>query len=124
VETHQIFTLLLIGLMGAAVPLAFWIAVIVFTRIMQKRGGDRAERFLITGASLNLASVVIRIPTNIIVPVLALQDKPMDIISTITTVSTAIRIATGIIDMVGIICIIYAFWVKFNSRKAAPTAQQ
>ena len=123
-EVHRIFTLLLIGLMGAAIPLAFWIAVIVFARIMQKRGGGKAERFLITGASLNLASVILRVPTNIIVPVLAFQDQPMDIISTINTVSTAIRIATDIIDMAGIICIIYAFWVKFNNREAVPTAQQ
>lgn len=121
-ETHHIFTIFLISLMGAAIPLAFWIAVIVFSRIMQKRGGGRAERFLITGASLNLASVIIRIPINIIVPILALQDRPMDNIAIITTVSTAIRITTDIIDMAGIICLIYAFWVKFNSRKEASTA--
>jgi hypothetical protein len=110
--------------MGAAIPLAFWIAVIVFARIMQKRGGGRAERFMITGAGLSIAAVVIRIPTSILVPVLALQDKPVDIIGTINTVSTAIRIATDIIDMTGIICIIYAFWVKFNNREAVSTAQQ
>ncbi|MFC1900217.1 hypothetical protein ACFLYN_01350 [Chloroflexota bacterium] len=119
---HEIFTTLLISSVGAILPLAFWVAVIVFARIMLKRGGGRAERFLITGASLNLSAVVLRIPTSIIVPALALSNQLVDIISTINTVSTAIRITTDIIDMAGIICIIYAFWVKFNNKKAVPTA--
>jgi len=44
------------GLVGVAPNLAFWIAVIVLASIVLRRGGDRAGRFIIAGASLKLVS--------------------------------------------------------------------
>ena len=103
----------LIMLMGLAPALVFWIAVIIFAAVMLRRGGGRAERFMITGASLKMIGNLLSIFAVIIVPWLA--DKgysPADIGS----ISSGYSIFLNIISMAGIICLVYAFWVKFKAR--------
>ncbi len=107
------FTEFLVMLAASAPALIFWIAVVVFAAIMLRRGGGRAERFLIAGASLKIIGNLLGIPTVFIVPWLV--DKgysPADAIS----VSSGCGIFLNVISMAGIICFIYAFWVKFKTR--------
>lgn len=106
-------------LIGYAPTLAFWIAVIVFAAIWLRRGGGRAERFLIAGASLKIIGNLLGIPTVFIIPWLV--DKgysPADAISA----SSGWGIFLNLIGMAGIICLIYAFWVKFKMRNIENTS--
>jgi hypothetical protein len=118
-EISEILTTLLLQLAFRALPIIFWIAIIIFSVTMRRRGGGRAEMLLIIGAGINLAGTILSAVMVVLVPCISFDNRSVDFINTIFT---SVRIALNIINMVGIICIIYAFWVKFNSRKAAPTA--
>jgi hypothetical protein len=100
-------------LAGAAPALIFWIAVIVFAVIMLRRDGDRAECFLIAGASLKIVSNLLNIPVGFIH--IWLIDKGYSVDSAVSIVSSW-GIFLNVISMAGIICLIYAFWVKFKGR--------
>ncbi|MFC2070192.1 hypothetical protein ACFLTB_03345 [Chloroflexota bacterium] len=120
-EFSDYFTVILWQLLFNAIPIVFWIAVIVFAAVMLRRGGGRAERFLIAGGSLNIAATLLRIPMVVFVPWLIRLDYTIDYIA---TVNTSIGICLDIISMAGVICLIYAFWVKFNARKYIPAASE
>ncbi|MFC1847377.1 hypothetical protein ACFLW5_00995 [Chloroflexota bacterium] len=114
-EFSVFFSMWLGYLIGAAPALVFWIVIIIFATVMLRRGGDRAERFLIAGASLKIVSNLLSIPAVAIVPWLV--DRGYN-----TTDAVSWRSGYGIfcnvISMAGIICLIYAFWVKFKAGKA------
>ncbi len=101
------------GLVGVSPSLAFWIAVIVLASIILRRGGGRAERFIIAGAGLKLLSNLLNIPAAAIVPWLVHGGGSVDYAS---SVASGFGILRGVVSMTGIICLIYAFWVKFSAR--------
>ncbi len=102
-------------LLSSVPALLFWIAVIIFGIVMLNRGGGRAERFLIAGGSIKIVANLFIIPSIMLAPWLFGQDYSTDYISTI---SNALTILRNIVSMAGIICLVYAFWVKFNIKKA------
>ena len=90
--------------------LLFWIAVIIFGAIMLGRGGGRAERFLIIGASTKIFAVI---HAGILPHILFnAMENPDEIIS----VFHWTQIFTSVVHAVGIACLIYAFWVKFCGK--------
>ena len=106
-----------ITILLAAVPaLLFWIAVIIFGIVMLNRGGGRAERFLIAGGSIKIIVNLLVIPSILLAPWLIDQGYSADYVS---TVSDWLAIFRNIVSAAGIICLVYAFWVKFNVKKAA-----
>jgi uncharacterized membrane protein len=101
-------------MLGTIAPaLALWIAVIVFAAIMLRRGGGRAERFMITGAGLKIISNLLGIPVAFI-PIW-LVDRGYSTDSAVSIASNC-SIFINVIGMAGIICLVYAFWVKFRER--------
>ena len=108
----EIYSVFLGGLIGAAPNLALWIAVIVLATLILRRGGGRAERFLIAGASLELVSNLLNIPTAAIVPWLVQKGYSITYASSLASGYGVLR---GVVGMAGIICLIYAFWVKFKT---------
>ncbi len=104
---------LLVSLAGTAPALLLWIAVVVFGAVMLRRGGGRAERFLIAGASLKIISNLLGIPAAFLT--FWLIDRGY---STVYAISAASGYSTfcNIVGMAGIICLVYAFWVKFKAR--------
>jgi len=101
------------GLVGVSPNLAFWIAVIVLASIILRRGGGRAERFIIAGAGLKLLSNLLNIPAAAIVPWVIQRRGTIDYAQ---SVALGLSILGGVVSMTGIICLIYAFWVKFRAR--------
>ncbi|MFC1954169.1 hypothetical protein ACFLU7_01275, partial [Chloroflexota bacterium] len=99
-------------LAGYAPALIFWIVVIVFAAIWLRSGGGRAERLLIVGASLKLIDNLLGIPAVFIVP--GLVDRGYSMNDAISWVS-GYGIFCNIIGMAGIICLVYAFWLKFKT---------
>jgi len=101
-------------ILGTIAPaLVLWIAVIIFAVIMLRRGGGRAERFMIAGAGIKIVSNLLRIPMVFIVPWLIDRGYSSDYA---ISVSTGYGIFLNVIGMAGIICLVYAFWVKFKTR--------
>ena len=103
-------------LIGNSPALLFWIVVTIFGIIMLKREGGRAERFLVAGAGIKLAVVLLGIPLSTIT--FWLIDRGYSI-AYIDAVDTGGGIFLDIIGMAGIICLIYAFWVKFETSYIA-----
>ncbi|MFC1928349.1 hypothetical protein ACFLXK_01940 [Chloroflexota bacterium] len=96
-----------------APALAFWIVVIVFAAIRLRHDGGRAERFLAAGASLKVVGNLLSIPAVFIVP--GLVDMGYSMTDAISWVS-GYGIFCKVVGMAGIICLVYAFWVKFKAR--------
>ncbi|MFC2005248.1 hypothetical protein ACFLUY_03380 [Chloroflexota bacterium] len=117
-DNSMFFSLFLGGLIGAAPALVFWIAIIVVTIIMLRRGGGRAERFLVAGVSLNIVRSLLRIPVTAVSLWLFHEGYDTTYISLVTS---GCGIFLNVISMAGIICLVYAFWIKFSSRTLEDT---
>jgi hypothetical protein len=111
-EISDYFGLFLGGLMGVGPSLILWIAVIIFAVIMLRRGGGRAERFLVTGASLKIISNLLGIPASAIMIWLMHEGYNIDYANSVVS---GYGIFCQVIGMAGIICLVYAFWVKFKT---------
>jgi hypothetical protein len=99
-------------MLGAVSPaLLLWIAVIIFAAVMLRRGGGRAERFLIAGGGLKIISNMLGIARVFITPWLVDRGYSMD---SAVSIASGYGIALNVIGMAGIACLIYAFWVKFQ----------
>ena len=91
--------------------LLLWIAVIVLAVILLRRGGDRAERFLILGASLKIVSNLLGLAAFGILHGLINRGYS---ITYANTVVFGYGIFCNVVGMTGIICLVYAFWIKFK----------
>ena len=113
--------LLLAGLVSVSSALLFWIAALIFGIVMLKRGGGRAEKFLIAGASIKIAGLFLSVmlPLTTIwffIRTDTLNGIPWEIIFYQTFLS--------FVSMAGIICLVYAFWVKFKTREIVGSARE
>ena len=113
VSVMEIYSVSLGSLIGVAPSLAVWITVIVLAIFILRRGGGRAERFLIAGASLKLVSNLLTIPTAAIVPLLIEKGAT---ITYATSLALSYDIVRDVVSMAGIICLVWAFWIKFKGR--------
>jgi uncharacterized membrane protein len=96
--------------------LLFWIAVLIFAIVMLRRGGGRAERFFIAGAGTKILGNLLNLPW---IPISLWFHRNDYDIDYITSISTGVSIFLGIIGMVGILLLFYAFWLKFNEIKTS-----
>jgi hypothetical protein len=104
--------------MAVTPALLFWTAVIILGSIMLGRDGGRAERFLIAGAGIKIISNLISVPSSYLTFRLFQENFNSDYIN---TVNMGIHVLANIVGMAGIICLVYAFWVKFNTSSAKKT---
>ena len=103
------------NLIPAAPYLAAWIAAIVLSVIMLRRGGGRAERFLLIGSCLMLASKLFNVPTVLIVPLSVDGGWGTD---GALPVFSGVNLFLGLISLAGIVCLVYAFWIKFKVKSS------
>ena len=94
--------------------LLLWITVIVLAAILLRRGGDRAKRFLIAGASLKIISNLLSLASSTILHELINRGYS---IAYANSVVFGYGIFCNVFGMVGIICLVYSFWVKFKLCK-------
>ena len=106
------------SLMGVGPALVLWIAVIILAAVMLRRGGGRAERFLVAGAGLKITSNLLGIPAAAIIPWLIQGGSS---IPDASSVASGYGIFCKIVGMAGIVCLVYAFWVKFKTRNSEGT---
>ena len=112
----DIGSIIIHNLIPTAPYLVAWIAAIVFSVIMLRRGGGRAERLLLTGSCLMLASKLLSVPTVLIVPLLVgsgwSTDRALPMLS-------GVGLFLGLVGLAGIVCLVYAFWIKFKVKANA-----
>ncbi len=101
------------GLITAAPPLAGWIVAIVLAVVMLRRGGGKAERLLFAGVSLMLVNSLILVLSEGLA--MWLHDTGMSLGSAFSGVLWVGRL----ISLAGIICLVYAFWIKFKVKSYA-----
>ena len=93
--------------------LVAWIVGIVLAARMLKKGGGKAERLLLIGCCLMLAETLISSFTQVLLLWL-IGERKVTAQDIGFTMSIA-RIPLGIISLAGIVCLVYAFWIKFRS---------
>jgi hypothetical protein len=98
-------------LIGVGPALAFWIAVVILAAIMLRRGGGGAERFMIAGAGLKIISNLLIIPAVAIMPWLIHEGYGIDYANSVVS---GYGMFCKVVGMAGIICLVWAFWVKFK----------
>ena len=104
-----------ISFVGRIPYLAAWIAAVVFAALMVRRGGGKAEKFLLTGCGLMLFN-------QITMPFLGALSRWMvhEQGMPVSAIGIA-QIPTGLLSLAGIVCLVYAFWVKFKKGKTEST---
>ena len=103
------------SLFSSAPAIAGWIVAIVLVAIMLRRGGAKAERFLLAGACLMLLASTLSVPTQAL-SIWLHVGREMPVTQAAFWVSI-FGLGRGIIGLAGIICLVYAFWVKFKLGK-------
>ena len=86
------------------------VALIVALRIIKKEPG-RAEQFFLIGVSLNIVGILL-IVAWVIIFVMNGNSLPGIIISNLPWISVVHECAI----LAGIICLVYAFWIKFKAK--------
>jgi protein-S-isoprenylcysteine O-methyltransferase Ste14 len=104
----------LVALAASAPAIALWIAVIIYGAVKLNRGGGRAERFLIAGGSVKLLSNLLGVANLFFLPWLFNYNVSVD---DITTYNIGYSVFRSIVSMAGILCLLYAFWVKFKAKR-------
>ncbi|MFH1169470.1 MAG: hypothetical protein V1691_02125 [Chloroflexota bacterium] len=97
-------------LMGRSPYIIAWVVALVFAMLMVRRGGGRAERLLLAGCSLMLFVQLISPFLNAIVPWANRQGLSL------ITIAFIISIAIGVVSLAGIVCLVYAFWLRFSKN--------
>ena len=105
------------GLISSAPSLVGWIVAVVLAMIMLRRGGGRAERFLLVGASLMLLASILAIPTSALGIWLHTGRKMTNVQAAFWL--SIFGLVRGCIGLAGIICLVYAFWIRFKARSTA-----
>jgi len=103
------------GLINAAPSLIVWIAAIVLAAVLLRRRGGRAEKFLLAGTGVMLVNSLLIIPGVAVVPYLVGGGATM---TDASSAAWSLNLLRGVVGMAGIICLVYAFWMKFKTRVA------
>ena len=103
------------GLFSSAPGLVGWIVALILAIIMLRRGGAIAERLLLIGACLMLLTYILAIPTSILGIWLRTSQEMTNV--QVAFWLSIFGLVRGLISLAGIVCLVYAFWVKFKSGK-------
>jgi len=93
--------------------LVAWIVGIVFAARMLKRGGGKAERLLLIGCCLMLTESLVSPFSKMLIPWL-IDEQSMSF-QRVGFIMSIANIPLAIISLAGIVCLVYAFWMKFRS---------
>ena len=97
-------------LASTPVLLAWLVGIILAIRMLRQGGG--AERLLLVGCCLMFAARI----ANPFLAVLALWLTAEGGMSRASATGLVISIPTSILSMVGIICLIFAFWTHWKTK--------
>jgi ABC-type Fe3+-siderophore transport system permease subunit len=114
VDASDILLMIFSRFLGFGIPILFWIGTLVFGIVMLRRGGARPERFFIAGSALNILATILRIPVLYLPIWLHVRDYDAD---TMESINFGTGLFINIIFALGVMCLLYAFWLKFNRNR-------
>ena len=91
-----------------------WLVGIVLAVRMVRRGGGKAEKLLLIGCSLMFVAQVVR-PFLQGLAIWLVAEYGM---TRAGTSGLVISLPTSILSMAGIVCLIFAFWMRWKSKAA------
>ncbi len=99
--------------LGHTPGLLAWLAGIVFAVRMIRQGGEKAEKLLLAGCSLMfVAQLVSPFLSGLVWWLIHEQGMSRALAS-----GLAISLPMGVLGLAGIVCLVYAFWLRFWIRK-------
>ena len=102
-----------VGLINTAPFLIVWIAATVIAAVLLRRRRGKAEKFLLAGGVVMVVNSLLMIPGVVVSSYLIERGATMtDAAST----ASSLNLLRNVIGMAGIICLVYAFWVKFKTK--------
>ena len=102
---------LLSGFLQNAVPLAIWVAVLVYALVKTKKRRGKPERLFITGAAICLVAVILAFPSSGVL--FWSYDNHMTNADR-SLIMNIYNLVLAVIRAGGLICILYSFLVKFK----------
>lgn len=102
------------GLFNAAPGLITWTIALVLSSLMLKRSKGRAELLLVVGSSVLLFDSVLHVPSQVVVQWITQKASPGEQIGFYLRTSA---IVFGVLNLVGIVLLFWAFWIKFHQKK-------
>ena len=99
--------------LGNIPVLLAWLVGIVLAVRMIRRGGGKAEKLLLAGCAIMFANQIVR-PFLIGLSTWLVHEHGM---SRVGASGLVLSLPIGILSMAGIICLIWAFWLRFWIRK-------
>ena len=113
------FSSVIFGFLPNILYLVAWIIAVFFAVKMVRHKEGRAERFLLVGASLMLVNSMVTSTAAALRPWLVvwlaqIENTPGP--ASIPPLFLAIEALRGCIFLAGIVCLVYAFWIKFKAR--------
>ena len=102
------------GLFNAAPGLITWTIALVLSSIMLKRSKGRSELLLVVGSSVLLFDSVLHVPSEAVVQWIAQSAAPGEPIGLYLRTSALVF---GVLNLVGIVLLFWAFWIKFHQKK-------
>ena len=100
------------GLLGSIPLLLAWLVGIVLAVLMLRRGGGKAEKLLLAGCSLMFLAVMVR-PFLTGLALWLVAERGM---TRAGAAGLAFSLPISILSMVGIVCLILAFWTRWRTR--------
>ena len=89
-----------------------WLVGVVLAVLMVRRGGGKSEKLLLAGCSLMLAIQIASPFLSGLISSLLREGW-----RTPQTVGLFLSLPMGILGTAGIVCTVYAFWVRFWARR-------
>ncbi len=97
----------------ASIPgLLAWLTGIVLAVLMLRRGGGKAEKLLLIGCSLLFVARIVR-PFLTGLALWLVAEHGM---TRASVVGLTLSLPIGILDMAGIICLVFAFWLRWRTK--------
>jgi hypothetical protein len=101
------------GFQHSIPEIAAWSIGIVLAIIMLRRGGRKPETLLLIGCVLFLLSSLSSLILNTVVHVI--QELRISVVS----YGLITGLTTGILSLAGLVCLVWAFWLKFWKKEGA-----
>ena len=96
--------------------LVAWGIGIILAVLMVRRGGGKAEKLLLAGCSLMF---IVRLASPLLSELVQslISESGVSHVEIAQRMSLVVGIPTGILALAGLVCLVWAFWVRFRVRR-------
>ncbi len=98
-----------------------WTAALVVAVLLKLRGGGKPVSLLIVGSALMLAGALLRLPLAGLPPLLMNRGWTA---SDAAAAMSMVGLGVQLVQLGGIVCLVYAFWLQFHVSETLRPASQ